>query len=346
MDLYNLLGDEQSRRIYQSRKNYSLTGDESFLQEMVDFTVRNRREWIEFRKDLEKKSVQGPLLIFGAGIWGKILWEETHDVVNWKACIDTSPQGKHFPIPIISFEEFIKEYQMEFVAVSSYKHLVSMHRQLLRAGIPENRIIRAGDVIHLLTEGGAYFDLEKLLPVGEKEVFVDGGCFDGFTTKTFFRWTKGKGYAYCFEMDKNNIASVRKNLCGFENYQIIPKALWSEKKTLSLLGSGDFSSSVSEEIGVGGNVCVEADTIDHLLPDQKVTYIKLDVEGAELEVLKGAKRMIQQQSPRLAVSIYHKKEDLWAIPSLIHAYNPGYRFYLRHYSFSWYDTVLYALTEG
>ena len=72
MDLYNLLGDEQSRRIYQSRKNYSLTGDESFRQEMVDFTVRNRREWIEFRKDLEKKSVQGPLLIFGAGIWGKI----------------------------------------------------------------------------------------------------------------------------------------------------------------------------------------------------------------------------------------------------------------------------------
>ena len=76
---------------------------------------------------------------------------------------------------------------------------------------------------------------------------------------------------------------------------------------------------------------------------EPVTFIKMDVEGAELEVIKGAKNIIMRQHPRLAVSIYHKIEDIWEIPTLILEYYSGYQLYLRHYSFSYYDTVLYAI---
>lgn len=62
-----------------------------------------------------------------------------------------------------------------------------------------------------------------------------------------------------------------------------------------------------------------------------------------IAVLQEAERVIRECKPKLVVSIYHRKEDIWEIPHLILTYCPDYRFYLRHYSFSEYDTVLYAV---
>lgn len=338
------IGDEQSKFIYQNRRNHSITGDEIFLEKIVDYTVRKRSEWSDFRKGLEEKSRQNKIVMFGAGIWGDILWRETKDIIAWEICIDSFPQGKDFPIPIISFSDFMKNYDGEYIAVLSFKSFDSMYGQLMKAGIRDEKIIRAGHVINLLTEGGAYFDFEGLLPVRDEEVFVDGGCFDGFTTLAFYKWSKGKGYSYCFEMDKNNIETIQSNLEGITGYEIVPKAMRSERRLLSLSERGNYASCVSPDIGKD-SICVEADTLDFMLKGKNVTYIKMDIEGAELEALKGAKEIIMKQSPRLAISAYHRSEDIWAIPALIHEYNPNYKFYFRHYSFSWYDTVLYAVVK-
>ena len=73
--------------------------------------------------------------------------------------------------------------------------------------------------------------------------------------------------------------------------------------------------------------------------------IKMDIEGAETEALKGAKMIIKRDKPVLAISIYHKPEDIIELPELISDIHEGYKFYLRHYSLSWYDTVLYAISE-
>ncbi len=74
-----------------------------------------------------------------------------------------------------------------------------------------------------------------------------------------------------------------------------------------------------------------------------VTFIKLDVEGAEYEALKGAEKLIQNCRPTLAVSVYHKAQDIWELPELILSMAPEYTFYLRHYSLSSEETVLYAV---
>lgn len=339
---YKQLGDTQSKFIYGHRLLYSFTGDEAVLQDMVDHTVRSRREWQEFKKELSIKAERNKMVIYGAGIWGKILWEETKEIIDWDLCVDMAPEGKRFPVRLWNLSDFLKAYQGEYVAISSFKHQGSMYDRLLEGGIPPERIIFAGQVINQLTEGSAYFDLKELYPLKEKEVFVDGGCYDGFTTKGFFQWSGGKGYAYCFEIDEENRRTIRRNLPA-GCYEILPKAMWSEKRQLSLSAAGNFASSVTDRIQED-SVCVEADTVDSLLQDKKVTYIKMDIEGAELEAIKGARKVIQEQAPRLAVSIYHKPEDIVQIPALLHVYNKDYRFYLRHYSFSFYDTVLYAVT--
>jgi hypothetical protein len=70
----------------------------------------------------------------------------------------------------------------------------------------------------------------------------------------------------------------------------------------------------------------------------------MDIEGAELNALKGAERIIKEQKPKLAICIYHKPEDVWEIPNLLLDFVPDYKFYIRHCTYSSFlDTVLYAL---
>ena len=87
---------------------------------------------------------------------------------------------------------------------------------------------------------------------------------------------------------------------------------------------------------------VEVDCVDSLIKEP-VSYIKLDVEGSEYQALLGARKTIETYSPRLAVCIYHKPEDVWELPWLIHEMNPAYQFYIRHYSYTEVETVLYAV---
>lgn len=90
-------------------------------------------------------------------------------------------------------------------------------------------------------------------------------------------------------------------------------------------------------------VKIPVTSLDYSLEGRKVTYIKKDIEGSELEALKGAKRIIKEQHPKLAICVYHKLEDIWTLPELILRYHPDYKLYVRHYLTDILDTVLYVV---
>lgn len=71
----------------------------------------------------------------------------------------------------------------------------------------------------------------------------------------------------------------------------------------------------------------------------------MDIEGAEINALKGAEKTIKGYKPKLAICVYHKKEDIWEIPKLILSYVPEYKLYLRHYSPFKDETVLYCVAR-
>lgn len=343
-DIYNNMQDEESKMIYMSRLNYSLTRDCGFLESMVDNTVRNRAEWKRFCEELMKRNQSETMVIFGAGIWGTILYSETKHLIDWKYVIDSHPDGKAVgELTVKDFRKFVREYEGETVVISSYKNYLSMAGQLHGCGIAEERVVDAGRVIYQLTEEAIYFDLDKLMPQKSREVFIDAGCFDGLTTKQFFAWCKGNGYSYCFEPDSKNIESIKRNLQNQHDYEIVPSALWSGKQTLAMEEKGNFATSVREIVNANNSHTIEAISLDDFLGGREVTFIKMDIEGAEVEALLGAVKTIAEQKPRLAISIYHKMDDIWKIPDTILRCCPDYRFYLRHYSFSHYDTVLYAI---
>jgi FkbM family methyltransferase len=104
--------------------------------------------------------------------------------------------------------------------------------------------------------------------------------------------------------------------------------------------AGGGASSTLDPAGDHPVLCVAIDTV---LPDYRATFVKMDIEGAEAGALRGAARLIASHKPRLAVSVYHRPEDLWQLPALVHSIRPDYRLYLRCHAYSGFETVLYAV---
>jgi hypothetical protein len=86
-------------------------------------------------------------------------------------------------------------------------------------------------------------------------------------------------------------------------------------------------------------------TIDELLKGGPATFIKMDIEGAELVALKGAKQTIKKYKPKLAVCVYHKPLDIVEIPLYLKKLVPEYKLFLRHYSDFGFDTIRYAVVD-
>jgi hypothetical protein len=68
----------------------------------------------------------------------------------------------------------------------------------------------------------------------------------------------------------------------------------------------------------------------------------MDIEGAELEALKGSEGVLRQFKPKLAITVYHDFKDFWTIPQYLDSLGLGYRFYLRHFTIHAEETVLFA----
>lgn len=100
----------------------------------------------------------------------------------------------------------------------------------------------------------------------------------------------------------------------------------------------------SSAIDKSGNTEIEVVRLDDFIPsDEKITFIKMDIEGAEIDALNGCKNILQKYKPKLAICIYHKPDDLWEIPLLIKRLVPDYKIYVRHYSNYLWETVCYAV---
>ena len=119
------------------------------------------------------------------------------------------------------------------------------------------------------------------------------------------------------------------------------KGLWDKAETLNFNSFGNGSSTISKDAEESIEVVALDDVVD---ANDKVTFLKMDIESAELNALYGARRVIEKDKPRLAICVYHKPEDIIYIASYILSINPEYKLFLRHHSLiSSFETVLYAV---
>lgn len=175
---------------------------------------------------------------------------------------------------------------------------------------------------------------EEFLSLGS-EIFVDGGAFDGETTQLFASKCPDYTAAHVFEPDALNFRRARDRLDSLDRVICHEVGLSSEKAQLNFqLGEG--SASVINELG---DYKIAVDTIDALAP--AATFIKLDLEGWELNALTGARQTIIQNKPKLAVGAYHAPDDFLKIFDWVTSQRDDYRMALRHYTESWTESVLY-----
>ncbi|MCM1103243.1 MAG: FkbM family methyltransferase [Clostridium sp.] len=292
----------------------------------------------DFRENIGDKK----LVIFGAGTDGKM----TYDILRKNGISvhafcdnDEAKWGSDFCGRTVFSPAEVKEQREDYyVVIASHNHAGELLYNLTSDYFPRENIWypRLGTIY--ATTGIQYFDCPELNPVGAQEVFIDAGCFDADTSMQFAKWCGGEyKRIWAFEPSKFNYQRCKENV-KLNNFELLPYATWNKKEKLHFSNKGS-GSRVSD----AGEIVLDAESIDNVLQGERATFIKLDVEGAEMETLKGAVNTIKEYKPRLAVSIYHKPSDIYEIPQLLMEYREDYRFYIRHYtSYAW-ETVLYAI---
>jgi len=188
-------------------------------------------------------------------------------------------------------------------------------------------------------EKGQYF--EDFLDLQDGEVFIDAGGFDGQTSIEFIKYCPNYKAVYIFEPSEKNLAMAKENLKEYKNINFISKGLSNQKDILKFDTESGSASSISEN----GTVTIEVDTLD-VMVGEKVSFIKMDIEGGESMAIEGMKNHIINDHPKMAISVYHKVDDFWKIPEQILEIRDDYDIYMRHYTEGTDETVMFFMPKN
>lgn len=334
------LQDETSKWFFEKRIMYSLTGDESFINQIIEYLLH------KYQVDglMEKVvKVKERLIVYGAGNDFLLLSRLYPELTGICLCDRDKEKQKtgwkgH---RVISPEQLLADYQEYYVLISTMKFQKEIEAFLIKYGWDQRKIMNLG-----LAASELYFQqyfAKEIMKPCQNEIFVDGGCYDCSTDRLFMEWCGGKyKKIYAFEPDVKNYDKCLKAAKNIPNLELVNKGLWGREETLYFAGEAEQGSRIIQTQDQNVTM-IPVTAIDDAVGEDKVTFIKLDVEGAELEALKGAERTIRKYHPKLAISIYHKSEDIWEIPAYILSLSEDYRLYIRHYQFSKNETILYAV---
>jgi FkbM family methyltransferase len=206
------------------------------------------------------------------------------------------------------------------------------------------RISGEFDVLPPTVNGLMYFGL-PFIELLQDEHFVDCGAYTGDTLADFLSVTQGSFKKYtALEPDPQNIARLREFIetCAPEErgrIEVLSCAAHSRRESLRFAASGTASSSLCAD----GSVEVQGERLDAIFANESPTFIKMDIEGAEIEAIRGAASLLQRTRPVLAISSYHVQEHVWEIPELLASLLCDYNFHLAPHHGDCWDLVCYAV---
>ncbi len=252
-----------------------------------------------------------------------------------------------FDTEVIS-RDFFKTHINEFY--DSYKSLNDeLSHETMIAYIKSNIERNPTYLFPVWDRGEQYFSMSQVMVIGSDETFVNCGAYTGDTVKSFMEVTAGKyRKIYAIEADRDNFLILNRN--DWENVEKINKAVYSNSKSrIKFSSSMDYSRnmtrgmsrlSASEEAEYSYEI--ETCTIDEIVGNGHCSFINMDIEGAELQALKGGEVAIRKNRPKLAISCYHKSDDLIALIDMIKTIDSEYVLDLRAYCPWSEELVLFA----
>jgi len=335
-EIYSRFCDDVSREIFENRVLHYLTYNHRFFEETVYI------QYPEYRSFMKKYS---KLVLYGAGIWGEQVAQHLSDRV---IAICDSDRAKHGTF--VSGHKVISPYELVqkhfgtdvgiFISVVDDELKSEIKGILVESGFPEDQVFHINKT--------QYFDDSVFMPdiidrhISE-EVFVDAGSYDFNSSLKFVKWCNG---AYkkiiAFEPNPEQFPVCMEKSRSVSNAIVYPFGLWNENTEL-IFDTTSFSINARISDDLNNYTKIKTRKLDDLLKGEKATFIKMDVEGAELKALKGAESTILVYHPKMAICVYHKIEDIIEIPAYILSLHNDYKFYLRQYSLWGTEVVLYAI---
>lgn len=357
--------NDRRRSLTLSRRPRILLGAGSVLaQDFVQYELAQGHVIALVDNARAGQTVDGVPVIGDAGLTA--LLDKTPDAIGVFCCGSESAIA-HFtrvwgarPQPLLGYFEVIRDWptdafaghRLEFLpSFSDESGIYAAHRSA-RSFLSDSISLRTLDAVMLyrLTwdpgfiqkvnkpEKAIYFEPD-VMPLSDHEVFVDGGAFDGDTVRDFAAKTGGKyEHIHAFELDPANSEAFLAKTEGIADVTLHQMGLWNEPAELGLEHRPDNGSRVSDD----AERRVPLNALDNI-DVGNVSLIKLDVEGAEVQALNGARRLIAARKPKLAISAYHRFDDFVTLFETVRDIRDDYRFTLRHYSPIIYDSVIYAL---
>ncbi len=340
--LYELLQDDLSRQIFIARKQYAETNECDDLWRLIDHpagfdeTINKLKSanYILYGAGAVCKKLVSYLRAMGVidnclGIWDKNP-DKANTVVNGVSVT--------LPNPTLDFEYALPAVSEKFKP-ELFEEILEYFKSI---GITEERIIKP--FFTILDHPDAYFDDDIIKSrLGNNEVFIDGGCYDFWTSRRFIEICGSRNIRaiHAFEPDNKLFQVCKRNSSRFPFAKCYQAGLWSDNTELHFRVSTPSGSLVVDN---DSEMRLNVVALDKCLPkDETITFIKFDIEGSELEGLKGAAERIKCDKPKLAICIYHKPFDYIELLEHIHSLVPEYKMYIRIYAGGGGDTVLYCV---
>jgi FkbM family methyltransferase len=263
---------------------------------------------------------------------------------------------------VISFITLCKIYPDQFLPFLNYNILENFKKDKVSINNFSKKLIDSKSIeifnnnlkarkkfnleLHSIADSNDYFpqDLFEKSLLNES-LYIDCGAYDGDTVRSFVSNNQNFSRVIAFEPDNSNFQKLLKEIYSYKSVlknRILcyPVGLSNVNEIKMFSGDMGMGSSIDKN----GNLFVQVVALDSFLsyiPENKV-FIKLDVEGFELAAIKGMKKLIKTKSPFLAISVYHKFDDIWKIGNYVSKLNENYHFYLRQHGNDGMDLILYC----
>lgn len=189
-----------------------------------------------------------------------------------------------------------------------------------------------------------YFPKAIFPSLPSQTIFVDCGAFDGDTIREFID-RQGNNFAriYAFEPDAVNFSRLQESVAHLDRIELFNAAAGQTRSRVEFNATGNMSATVSR----AGLETVEVLPLDEVVdPAVGTVFLKFDVEGGEYEALNGAQNLVRTAKPVIALSVYHRPDDLWSLPLHLHSFDPDYNYYLRTQGEDGMDIICYALPSS
>ena len=178
------------------------------------------------------------------------------------------------------------------------------------------------------------------------DIIIDGGISANVSSQIkFINKIGNKGKWFGFEPDPIGFVSAYDNIkqsVSYNNFRLIDCGLWSKRDKICFDSHGDSSTCITKNFNT---IQIDVISIDEFVASNylnNIDYIKLDVEGVEFDVLKGATRTIKEFRPKLAISLYHNIDDIFKLPLFLNEICDNYNFHIGHHCAGLHETILYA----